>query len=229
MRSSCTGGMTVEAATPSWQRPLPREPSLGTSPPSPGRGPLPTRSTSLVALTPSFTMQASAIANRGEWKRSPGSHHLRRQCARALHSDGADRKAGSTRLCQLRHAPRRASAHGRSALDQARLERLVGLRGEQALRRPARLCRRSPLEGRQIQRAGAWVGADKDGRPFSPGRSSAKAVSPKRGSPRAKTSWRNRPAGISIINALVRRTRSPTMSGFRRSCSQSAAASAVSL
>jgi len=48
------------------------------------------------------------------------------------------------------------------------LERLFGLRREQALRCVARLCRRSPLERRQIQRAGAWLGADEDGRPFSP-------------------------------------------------------------
>ena len=32
-----------------------------------------------------------------------------------------------------------------------------------------------------------------------------KAASPRRGSPRAKTSWRDRPAGISIINGRVRR------------------------
>ena len=31
------------------------------------------------------------------------------------------------------------------------------------------------------------------------------AASPRRGSPRAKTSWRDRPAGISIINGRVRR------------------------
>jgi len=47
------------------------------------------------------------------------------------------------------------------------LERLVGLRGEQAVRCFAGICRRSPVARRQIQRAGAWMGSDKDGRPFS--------------------------------------------------------------
>ena len=56
----------------------------------------------------------------------------------------------------------------------------------------------------------------------------SKAASPRRGSPRATMSWRDRPAGISIINALVRRTRLQAMSTSRRSCSQSAAASRVS-
>jgi NAD(P)-dependent dehydrogenase (short-subunit alcohol dehydrogenase family) len=42
----------------------------------------------------------------------------------------------------------------------------------------ARLCRRSPLERRQIQRAGAWMGSDKDGRPFSTGRSSSGVRNP---------------------------------------------------
>jgi|SRR6516162_5596868 len=54
------------------------------------------------------------------------------------------------------------------------LERLFGLRREQALRCVARLCHRSPLERRQIQRAGAWLGADEDGWPFSPRRSSSR-------------------------------------------------------
>ena len=81
-------------------------------------------------------------------------------------------------LCQLRHAPRRAAAYGRSALDHAILERLFGLRGEQALRCFARLCRRSPLERRQIQCAGAWMGSDKDGRPLSAGRSSSGVRNP---------------------------------------------------
>ena len=49
---------------------------------------------------------------------------------------------------------------------------------EQALRCFARLCRRSTLERRQIQRAGAWLGGDKDGRSFSPRRSSAKLCHP---------------------------------------------------
>ena len=53
-----------------------------------------------------------------------------------------------------------------------------GLRREQALRCFTRLCRRSPLEGRQIQRAGTWMGANQDGRPLSPGRSSARVCHP---------------------------------------------------
>ena len=81
-------------------------------------------------------------------------------------------------LCQLRHAPRRAAEYRRPALDQARLERLVGLRGEQALRCSARICRRPALEERPIQRAGAWMGADEDGRPFSSGRSSPRVCNP---------------------------------------------------
>jgi NAD(P)-dependent dehydrogenase (short-subunit alcohol dehydrogenase family) len=48
------------------------------------------------------------------------------------------------------------------------------------------------------------------------------------GLPRAKTTWRRRPAGNSIINALVRRTRSRVMSRPRRSCSRSAIGSPVS-
>src|ERR1700730_15045557 len=53
--------------------------------------------------------------------------------ARALHSDGPDRKTEAIGLSELRDASRRASANGRSALDQATREWLVGLRGEQAL------------------------------------------------------------------------------------------------
>ena len=58
---------------------------------------------------------------------------------------------------------------------------------------------------------------------------SIKAASPRRGLPRAKTSWRDRPAGISIINSRVRRIGLRAMSTSRRSCSQSAAASPVFL
>ena len=46
-----TGGMRVEVATPSRRRRGSGEPSPGTSRPSPGRGPLPTKSTSSVAST----------------------------------------------------------------------------------------------------------------------------------------------------------------------------------
>jgi hypothetical protein len=115
-----------------------------------------------------------AAGGNGAWS----SQHIRGQCARALHSDSADRTARQTGLCQFRHAPRRATRYGRSALDQASLERLFGLRREQALRCFARLCRRSPLERRQIQCAGAWVGSNKDGRPLSTGRSSSGVRNP---------------------------------------------------
>jgi len=50
-----------------------------------------------------------------------------------------------------------------------RPERLVGLRGEQALRCSARICRRPAVGERPIQRAGAGMGADEDGRLFSSG------------------------------------------------------------
>ena len=50
---------------------------------------------------------------------------------------------------------------------------LFGLCGEQAVRCFVGICRRSPLERCQIQRAGAWMGSDKDGRPFSAGRSAS--------------------------------------------------------
>ena len=58
---------------------------------------------------------------------------------------------------------------------------------------------------------------------------SIKAASPRRGSRRAKTSWRDRPAGISIINGRVRRIGLRAMSTSRMSCSRSAAASPVFL
>src|SRR3984893_11560352 len=94
--------------------------------------------------------------------------------ARALQCDGPDRKTEAIGLSELRDASRRASANGRSALDQATLEWLVGLRGEQAVRCFAEICRRSPLERRRIQRTGAWMGSDKDGRRFSAGRSASR-------------------------------------------------------
>src|SRR5271163_1165198 len=82
------------------------------------------------------------------------------------------------RLVYLSSASRRASANGRSAVDQATLEWLVSLRGEQAVRCLAGICRRSPLERHQIQRAGAWMGSDKDGRRFSAGRSASRMRNP---------------------------------------------------
>jgi NAD(P)-dependent dehydrogenase (short-subunit alcohol dehydrogenase family) len=42
----------------------------------------------------------------------------------------------------------------------------------------AGICRRPPVEGRQAQRAGAWLGSDKDGRPFRAGRSSPRVRNP---------------------------------------------------
>ena len=56
---------------------------------------------------------------------------------------------------------------------KATLERLVSLRGEQAVRCFAGICRRSPVARRQIQCAGTWMGSDKDGRSFSAGRSAS--------------------------------------------------------
>ena len=76
---------------------------------------------------------------------------LCRQRAGALHFDGADHQTGSAGLSKLRHAPERAPAHGRSPLDQTSLEWLLSLRGKQALRRAARICRRSTLEKCPIQ------------------------------------------------------------------------------
>jgi hypothetical protein len=96
------------------------------------------------------------------------SECLRCQCARPLHSDGTDRKTEAIGLSELRHASRRASANGRSGVDAAVLEWLVGLRGEQAVRCFAGICRRSLLERRESQRAGARVGSDKDGWPSAP-------------------------------------------------------------
>src|SRR6266446_2242651 len=172
MRSYCTGETRVEVAKRSRRQPAPEELSPGTSPPSLGQKHLPTRSTSSAAST--LYPQCGHWFSRetgGDGTRS--SKPLRCQCARALHSDGADRKTEAIGLCELRHASRRASEDGRSALDKAILERRVGLRGEQAVRCFVGICRRSPLERRQIQRAGAWMGSDKDGRPFSTGRSSS--------------------------------------------------------
>ena len=114
------------------------------------------------------------------------------------------------------------TADGRSVLDQASLERLFGLRREQALQCLARLCRRSPLERRQIQRAGARMGSNQRWAVLQPRTIFSKAVSPRRGSLRARTHWRDRPAATSIINALVRQTRLRATSGLRRSYSPSA-------
>jgi len=56
-----------------------------------------------------------------------------------------------------------------------------------------------------------------------------RGASPRPGLPRARMSWRDRRAGISIINALVRRTRSRPTSRPSRSCWPSAVAFAASL
>ena len=89
---------------------------------------------------------------------SGSARRLCRQCAGTIHTDSAYQTTGSAGLCQLRHAPRRTAANGRSALGQASLERPVGLRGEQALRCPARIRRCQALEGRPIQRLEpGWV------------------------------------------------------------------------
>jgi len=70
------------------------------------------------------------------------------------------------------------------------------------------------------------MGANEDGRPFRPGRSSLRVRNPglachERGRARAIH-------GISIISALVRRTGSLRMSGLRRSYSQNAIVSLAS-
>ena len=56
-----------------------------------------------------------------------------------------------------------------------------------------------------------------------------RGASPRPGLRRARMSWRDRRAGISIINALVRRTRSRPTSRLKRSCWPVAVASAASL
>lgn len=71
---------------------------------------------------------------------------LRRQCGCPLHSDGADRKAKAVGVCELWDAPGRPSAHGRSAVDRAGLERRVGLCREQAVRRIVGIRHRPSLE-----------------------------------------------------------------------------------
>src|ERR1700737_358878 len=98
--------------------------------------------------------------------------------ARALHSDGPDRKTEAGGLSELRDASRRASANGRSAVDQATLEWLGGFRREQAVGCFSGIFRRSPLERRESQRTGAWMGSDKDGRRFSAGRSASRMRNP---------------------------------------------------
>ena len=169
MRSSCTGAMRAGAATPSERQPAPRELSAGSLHHRRGddRSRRGQQVRSFRRRHPQCGHRLARTAASGDRARS--SQYLHGQCARALHPDGVDRKTGSAGLCQLRHASRRAAAYRRSALDQARLERLVGLRGEQALRCSARVCRRPTLEERPIQRAGAWMGADERWGPFSSG------------------------------------------------------------
>src|SRR5271169_1789510 len=139
MRSYCTGETKVEVATPSRRQPAPGELSPGTSLPLPGQKQLPTRSTSSAASTLPQCGHWLSRETGGDGARS--SECLRRQCARPLHSDGTDRKAEAIGLSELRHASRRASANGRSALDHTILEWLVSLRGEQAMRCFAGICR----------------------------------------------------------------------------------------
>ena len=87
-------------------------------------------------------------------------------------------------------------------LDQAIVEWRIGLRGKQAMRCFAGVCRRPMVEGGQVQRAGAWVSSDKDKRPFRPGRPPPGVRNPGMAC-HERGRWRGRPAGISIINALV--------------------------
>ena len=64
---------------------------------------------------------------------------------------------------------------------------------------------------------GAWLGAHEDGRPFSPRRSPSRLHHAGVARHEPKTSWRDRAAGISIINGPVRRIGLREMSTFRRS------------
>jgi NAD(P)-dependent dehydrogenase (short-subunit alcohol dehydrogenase family) len=84
-------------------------------------------------------------------------------------SHRADRHTEAAGLSQLRHAPRRAAANGRSALDQARLGRFNGLCGKQAVRCVASLRHRTALEERSIECFGARMGGDQDGRSLGSG------------------------------------------------------------
>ncbi len=119
-------------------------------------------SRSLVALDQDSTIIAVVELSQSSWLVGGVLPGIERQPQKKL-------EPSAERLL----ASRRASANGRSAVDQATLEWLVGLRREQAVRCFAGICRRSPLERRQSQRAGAWMGSDKDGRPFSAGRSAS--------------------------------------------------------
>ena len=83
-----------------------------------------------------------------------GFERLRRQCARPLHSDGTDRKTGMIGLPELRRASC-ACANGRSAVDQAILERLVGLRGLLSTGRSASGVRNAGLACHERGRVGA--------------------------------------------------------------------------
>jgi NAD(P)-dependent dehydrogenase (short-subunit alcohol dehydrogenase family) len=64
-----------------------------------------------------------------------------------------------------------------------------------------------------------WVATKMGGLP--PRTIFTRDVSPRLGSPRARTSWRDRRGVISIINALMRRTQSRRTLGLRKICSPS--------
>jgi len=119
-----------------------------------------------------ITMRASVIA-RGGWRWSPEFRGLCCQCARALHSDGTDRKTEAIGLSELRHASRRTCANGRSALDQATRS------GSSAYAESscAMFCWHLPslATGKDVKANAlepGWV-ATKMGGPFSAGRSSS--------------------------------------------------------
>ena len=111
MRSYCTGETRAEVATRSRRQPAPEALSPETSLPSPGKN---SRRRGQQARPfrrrhPQCGRRLSRGAGGdGAWS----SERLRCQCARALHSDGTDRKTEAIGLSELRHASRRASAYG---------------------------------------------------------------------------------------------------------------------
>ena len=92
-----------------------------------------------------------------------------------------DRAAAPAGVSQLRDAPRRRPRSGRSAMDGAALERVAGLLRQQIARCGAGLRGGPALAGRAVERAGARLGADENGRPGRAGRPGAWARSPRHG------------------------------------------------
>ena len=129
---------------------------------------------------------------------------LRRQRARALCPDGADRAAGSARLSQLRHAPRRARRPRRPRLDGA-----PGAGAAYAESKFSTCCSLSPSRaaGRRAgERARARLGGDPHGR-RERARRPRPGASHAAGSPSATIRRRASPANISTTCASARPTR----------------------